>query len=177
MKILSNEMLEPDFQSLKTSGAKINYLYVCQRKLWLFDRGIQMEKESDKVLIGKLTSEYSYPREKKKEFLIDNLISIDVIGSDYIFEVKHSNKMQKADKMQILYYLYYLKKFGIEKKGILNYPKLRKREEVELTEEKEKEVEEALIKINDILKMNKPPEIQKKTYCTKCAYYLFCFVE
>jgi CRISPR/Cas system-associated exonuclease Cas4 (RecB family) len=40
-----------DFQSLKTTGIKVNYLYVCEKKLWLFDRGIQMESKSDKVLM------------------------------------------------------------------------------------------------------------------------------
>ncbi len=166
-----------EFEALKINGIKINYLYVCARKLWLFDRGIQMEKESDRVLMGKLTSKYSYPREKRKDILIDNLISIDIIGSDYIVEVKHSNKLSEADKIQILYYLYYLKRLGIEKKGIINYPKLRKREEIDLTEEKEKEVEKALFKANEILRMDKPPEALKKPYCKKCAYFLFCFID
>jgi CRISPR-associated exonuclease Cas4 len=64
-----------DFQSLKTTGIKVNYLYVCERKLWLFDRGIQMESKSDKVLMGKLLGESSYPKEDKREVLIDNLIN------------------------------------------------------------------------------------------------------
>lgn len=62
-----------DFQSLKTTGIKVNYLYVCERKLWLFDRGIQMESRSGKVLLGRILNDHSYPREDKKEMLIDNL--------------------------------------------------------------------------------------------------------
>jgi len=104
-----------DFQSLKTTGIKINYLYVCERKLWLFDRGIQMESKSDKVLMGKLIGESSYPREEKREMLIDNLINIDIVGEDEIREVKLSNRMHNADRIQLLYYLYYLKQPGIEK--------------------------------------------------------------
>lgn len=46
--------------------------------------------------------------------------------------------------MQLLYYLYYLKKLGIEKKGVLNYPKQRKKEVLELTPEGERKVEEAI---------------------------------
>jgi len=83
--------------------------------------------------------------------------------------------MYHADKIQILYYLYYLKQLGIIKKGIINYPKMRKTEEVELTKEAEKEVEEALINVLKILKMDKPPQLIKKQYCTKCAYYEFCW--
>lgn len=165
-----------DFQSLKTTGIKVNYLYVCKRKLWLFDRGIQMEMRSDKVLMGKLIAENSYPREDKKEMLIDNLINIDIVGDDEIREVKYSNRMHHADRIQLLYYLYYLKQVGIEKRGIINYPKMRKREEVELTAEAEKEVETALMRVHEILGLDKPPELQRKPYCAKCAYYEFCWV-
>ncbi|MEZ0337228.1 MAG: CRISPR-associated protein Cas4 [Aquificaceae bacterium] len=164
-----------DFEALKTNGIKINYLYVCERKLWLFDRGIQMEHSSDKVLLGKLLGEYSYPKEETKEVLIDNLIKIDIVAQEEIREVKYSNKLAYAHRMQLLYYLYYLKRLGVEKKGVINYPKMRKREEVELTPEAEKEVEEALVRVREVLSMEKPPKVVKKPYCTKCAYYEFCF--
>jgi CRISPR-associated exonuclease Cas4 len=166
---------EFDFQSLKTTGIKVNYLYVCERKLWLFDRGIQMESRSDKVLMGKLLNESAYPREENKEVLIDNLINIDIVGDDEIREIKYSNRMHHADRIQILYYLYYLKQLGIEKRGIINYAKMRKREEIVLTPKAEREVEKALIRIQEVLKMDKPPMLLKKPYCTKCAYYEFCW--
>lgn len=165
---------EIDFQSLKTSGIKINYLYICERKLWLFDRGIQMESQSDKVLIGKILGEYSYPRDDKKEVLIDNLINIDIVGEDEIREIKLSYRMNHADRIQLLYYLYYLKQLGIEKKGVINYPKMRRREEIIFTDDAEKEVEAALKRVNEILSMDKPPPVKRKPYCTKCAYYEFC---
>ncbi|HBT04344.1 MAG TPA: CRISPR-associated protein Cas4, partial [Thermodesulfobacterium commune] len=41
--------------------------------------------------------------------------------------------------------------------------------------ESEKEVEEALLKVYEITKMDKPPPLQRKPYCTKCAYYEFCW--
>ncbi|WP_281753357.1 CRISPR-associated protein Cas4 [Thermodesulfovibrio yellowstonii] len=168
-------MQDFDFQTLKTNGIKVNYLYVCERKLWLFDRGIQMESKSDKVLMGKLLGDYSYPAESKKELLIDNLINIDIVGDDQIREVKYSNRLANADRIQILYYLYYLKQLGIEKQGIINYPKMRKREEITLTPEAEKEVEEALLKVQKILMMENPPELERKPYCSKCAYFEFCW--
>jgi CRISPR-associated exonuclease Cas4 len=173
--MLRDELKDIDFQSLKTTGIKVNYLYVCERKLWLFDRGIQMEMKSDKVLMGKLTGEHSYPREDKREVLIDNLINIDIVGDDEIREVKHSNRMSHADRIQLLYYLYYLKRLGIEKRGVINYPKIRKREEIELTDDAAREVETALVRVQEILKMDKPPHLQRKPYCAKCAYYEFCW--
>lgn len=106
-----------------------------------------------------------------------HLINIDIVGDDEIREVKYSNRLAHADRIQLLYYLYYLKQLGIEKKGIINYPKMRKREEVVLKEDAQKEVETALVKVREILDMDKPPELKRKTYCTKCAYYEFCWVE
>jgi len=128
-----------NFNRLKVNGIKVNYFYICHRKLWLFDRKITMEDKSDKVLLGALLHMDSYERERQKEVLIDNLISIDILDGVNIKEVKYSDKMEKADKMQVLYYLYYLKNLGIEKQGIINYPKQKKREFIQLTEEAEKE--------------------------------------
>ncbi len=167
--------IEIDFEELKVNGIKVNYYFICPRKLWLFDRKITMEDKSDKVLRGALLHESSYKREKSKEVLIDNLISIDIVDSLNIREVKYSDKIAEADKIQILYYLYYLKKLGINKKGIINYPKQRKREFIELTPEDEKKIEQALIEIDSILKQNKPPPIIDAPYCKKCAYFEFCF--
>ncbi len=167
---------EIDFQSLKTNGIKINYLHVCERKLWLFDRGIGMEQTSDKVLLGKLLGEYAYPREQTRDVLIDNLIRIDILDSETIREIKYSNRLKEADRAQILYYLYYLKRLGIEKRGVINYPKMRRREEVVLTEEAEKAVESDLRRVHEVLSLKNPPEAKRKPYCTKCAYYEFCYV-
>lgn len=164
-----------DFQTFKTNGIKVNYLYVCERKLWLFDKGIQMESNSDRVLMGKLLGEYSYPKDEKKEILIDNLISIDIVGDSDIREVKYSNRLAHADRIQLLYYLYYLKQLGIEKRGIINYPKMRRKEEVILTPEAEKEVQAALLKVHEITNLGNPPELKRKPYCPKCAYYEFCW--
>jgi CRISPR-associated exonuclease Cas4 len=164
-----------NLETICITGVKINYLYVCERKLWLFDRNIALEKESDKVLLGKVLADYAYPREKKKEILIDNLINIDIVGEDEIREVKYSNRLKTADRIQLLYYLYYLKRLGVKKRGILNYPKQRKREEVILTKEAEKEVIAALKRVKEIISLPNPPPPQKLPYCKKCAYYEFCW--
>lgn len=164
-----------DFQELKTNGIKVNYLYVCERKLWLFDRGINMEQTSDKVLLGRFLEEQSYPREKKKKILIDNLINIDILDRNNIREIKYSDKLKEANRMQILYYLYFLKQLGIKKTGIIAYPRIKKREEITLIPEYEREIVKALIRIKEILSMDKPPRLIRKPYCTKCAYFQYCW--
>ncbi|MEK7433010.1 MAG: CRISPR-associated protein Cas4 [Cyanobacteriota bacterium] len=163
-----------NFDALKVNGIKVNYFLICPRKLWFYDKKINMEQNSEKVKIGKILHENSY-KEKKKEVMLDDMICIDIVDKNTIREVKSSDKMQEADTIQILYYLYYLKQFGIIKKGTINYPSQRKREFIELTNEKELEIENILIEINNILKQKKPPELIKKSYCSKCAYYELCF--
>lgn len=168
-------MEEINFEEPKVNGIKINYYYICPRKLWLFDRKITMEDKSEKVLLGSLLHKESYERERQKEVLIDNLIAIDILDGVNVREVKYSNKMEKADRMQILYYLYYLKNLGINKQGIINYPKQKKRVFIQLTEEAEKEIQTVLIEINKILKQEKPPPTIEAPYCKNCAYFEFCY--
>jgi len=170
-------MMEKDdtFDKLRITGLKVNYLHVCKRKLWFFDKGIGLENTSDKVLLGALLQDYSYPKEKKRDVLIDDLIQIDLLGADTVREIKYSDKLKEADRAQILYYLYYLKKNGIHKIGVINYPKMKKREEIILTEELEKEVENDLIKVREVLNLDRPPKADRKPYCSKCAYYEFCW--
>jgi len=168
-------MMETSFDSLRITGVKINYFFICKRKLWLFDRGIQMEQESERVLLGRLLDEYSYPRKKRRRITIDDLIAIDLVEGDTIREVKYSKVFEKASIMQIGYYLFYLKGLGINKKGIISYPRLRKSKEVVLTDEMINELKEAMKGIEEVLTMPSPPVAEKKPYCRKCAYFEFCF--
>jgi CRISPR-associated exonuclease Cas4 len=97
-----------------------------------------MENGYNKVKLGQILHEESYKKENLKDILIDNIIiSIDIADSVNIREVKYFDKMAEADKIQLLYYLFYLKKFDIEKEGVINYPRQRKRECIKLTKEYE----------------------------------------
>ncbi|WP_456342772.1 CRISPR-associated protein Cas4 [Thermovibrio sp.] len=165
------------FEELKTSGTKVNYYFVCKRKLWLFSRGIGLEGSSERVSLGKLLHQYSYKRYSKKGVLIDNLIAVDLIGSEEVGEVKYSDRLSEAARWQLLYYLFYLKQLGIERRGVINYPRQRKREEVELTPEAERELLKVLREIKEIEELPTPPPPQKLPYCKRCSYYELCFVE
>lgn len=156
-------------------GLEIHYWAVCHRKLWLYHHGIRMEEDSDRVLEGKILHETSYHQLKEKEFIIDQAFKIDAIDGDYIREVKMSSRMEKADRLQLLYYLYQLKIRGIQKKGLLSYTKEKKTKEVILNEKEEKEVEEAMEGVRKVTDSNKPPAVINHPYCKKCAYYSFCY--
>ncbi|EHJ01146.1 CRISPR-associated protein Cas4 [Clostridium sp. DL-VIII] len=165
-----------DFENLKISGLKVDYYFICKRKLWLFDKGISMEAANDRVMQGTVVHQESYKKSKTKELLIDNLIRLDIIDDNYVKEVKITSRMKQADKMQLLYYLYYLKQIGIERKGSLNYVKEKQVEEVILTEENKALVEDALLGISELLQEQYPPKVEEYPHCIKCAYYEYCFV-
>lgn len=59
--------------------------------MWLYTKGIQLEKDNESVVHGKLVHEYSYLNKKDKELLIDNLLMIDIIDKKYVHEVKLSS--------------------------------------------------------------------------------------
>lgn len=165
-----------DFDFYKTQGIKVNYYYICQRKLWLFSKGISFERYNDRVSQGKTVHDNSYMREKNKEVEIDGNIKMDIVDKDYVREVKISSKMEKSDEMQLLYYLYYLNQLGIKRKGKINYVTERRIEELELTEDDKKKIEEALVKIKEIEELESPPKVINKPFCKKCSYYEFCYV-
>ncbi len=160
------------------TGTQVAYFVVCPTKLWLFSHFLTRESESDLVALGALLQESAYSR-AEKDILIDQKISIDFIrkGEKIILhEIKKSQKLEKAHEYQMLYYLYYLKRFkDVEAEGIINYPTKRKVKKVVLAPEKEKEIKKILENIRKIISLPSPPKPQKKSYCKRCAYFEFCF--
>jgi CRISPR-associated exonuclease Cas4 len=159
------------------SGTMFYYYFVCKRKLWFFSNGIQLEEDNEDVILGKLIDENSYSKELK-HILIDNTVNIDFIKDwKILHEVKKQKSIEEAGIWQLKYYLYFLKIRGINiEKGILDYPKLKKREEVFLSEDDEKKIKEILSEIEKITVMEKPPELEKLKICKKCAYFEYCYI-
>ncbi|WP_299526192.1 CRISPR-associated protein Cas4 [uncultured Methanobrevibacter sp.] len=161
----------------RINGTQINYYFICKTKLWLFSHNIQLEDGHENVKLGKHLHETTFKREK--EFLIDNLINVDFIkitDSVEIHEVKKSQKMNLAHEYQLLYYMFYLKnEKDIENVvGFLDYPNIRKKEKITLTNQKENELFEIIDNIECIIS-NSMPKPKKKRICNKCAYFEFCF--
>lgn len=167
------EQIDP---SLQFTGTQINYYFVCKRKLWFFSHIMELESDSDLVLLGKLLHQNSYKRKSLKEIEVER-IKIDFIEkTKEIHEIKRSRKIENAHLYQLLYYLYFLKKStNVEAKGVLNYPLLKTKVNVDLTAEKETELENILANINYIINHEKPPEAEWKPYCKNCAYRELCW--
>lgn len=171
--------LYEELSNLRFTGTRVAYYVVCKRKLWLFSKGISYESESEFVELGKLLDERSFKREKEDVEWAESPVKIDFYESDegiVVHEVKHSDKLEEAHILQVKYYLWFLKNKGINAShGIIHYPKQRKVLRVELTQEDKEVIEKALKGISQILSEETPPEVIKKPYCKKCAYYEFCY--
>ncbi len=161
----------------KITGVMVNYYFVCPRKLWYYSKDIQMEDQSELVGIGKLVDETTYAKEKKS-IMVDETINIDFVRSwRVIHEVKKSKKMDEAGKWQLKYYIWILRNKGIEiEKGVMDYPLIKRREEIFLTQEEEEELMEKLDDIKRTLRLSNPPKTLDKPFCKKCAYYELCYI-
>ncbi|MCD2503227.1 CRISPR-associated protein Cas4 [Clostridium sp. NSJ-145] len=159
------------------TGVMIYYYEVCKRKLWYFYNEIQMEEGNESVAIGKAIDEGSYQRDTK-HINIDNIINIDFIRSKSVLhEVKKSNKIEEASILQVKYYLYFLKKRGVDNiSGKIDYPLLKQNVNIDFTNNDVDMIEEVLKDIDRVVNDSKPPIIDKKRICKSCAYYDLCFI-
>ena len=161
----------------RITGVMIYYYFVCQRKLWYFCHGINMEAENENVLIGKLLDENSYRRDEK-HINIDNIINIDFIKEHHeLHEIKKSKAIEEAGIWQVKYYLYYLRKRGVDNiKGKIDYPLLKKNITVNLTKADIDELERIISEIERIKRRETPIPVSETKICKKCAYYDLCFI-
>jgi CRISPR-associated exonuclease Cas4 len=160
------------------TGTALNYFLLCRRKLWLFANGIHCEQESDAVALGRLLHENTY-RDEKKEFEFGS-VKIDWLDlkNKVIHEVKKSDKAEYAHAWQLKYYIYYFKTHNIgEFTGELDYPKLKKKETVTLSDSDTILIEQMIEEIKNIVSLPAPPELPDKlTICKKCSYFELCMI-
>ena len=164
---------------MQITGTHFNYYQVCKRKLWLFANGINMEHTSDLVFEGKLIHEDSYPQRsgKYEEIELDG-IKVDFYApkQKMIHEIKKSNKVEVAHEWQLKYYIYVFERNGIEGvTGVLEYPTLRKTQEVMLSEVDRERIKEMEVDIQQIISDDVCPPLQKRSICRNCSYFDFCY--
>ncbi|MGL4607567.1 MAG: CRISPR-associated protein Cas4 [Eubacteriaceae bacterium] len=159
------------------TGVMVYYSAVCQRKLWYFYQEIQMEGNHDNVMIGKLLDENAYQREDK-HININNVINIDFLrAKGVLHEVKKSKKIEEASILQVKYYLYYLKKRGVNGIiGKIDYPLLKQNIDIFLEEKDVDAIEKTLDEIEKVISLDSPPVLKKLRICKSCAYYDLCYI-
>ena len=176
------EHIDTSLRALRIGGTEVHYYVLCPRKLWWFSHGMEQEHVSgaagaENVALGTLLHETSYPDRGRKNILIDDLLRLDFTESGAVHEVKKSRGAVKATRFQLLYYLYYLKRWkGVEGlRGQIDYPKLRETKTVELTPEREREIEEALAGMREVVGSKRAPEVGWMKICGACSYAELCW--
>jgi CRISPR-associated exonuclease Cas4 len=134
-----------------------------------------MEHTSELVDIGKIIHESSYSR-KRKEIELEG-IKVDLLDARHgiIHEVKKSKSLEDAHFWQLKYYLFYFKQVGIEVDGIIDYPKLRRREMIRVDDKDISKIQTMLDDIKSVVSLKNLPPVINKSYCKKCSYYEFCY--
>lgn len=162
---------------MNVTGIMIYYYFICQRRLWYFANQINMEQNSELVEIGKIIDETTYTREKK-QILIDNTINIDFVKNGAVLhEVKKTKSIEEAGIWQVKYYIYYLENKGVQNiKAKIDFPLLRESKEIILEDEDKKILDKVTKNIQEIIRMDKPPQIINSKICNKCSYYDLCYV-
>lgn len=163
------------------TGTQISYYFLCHRKLWLFSRNIDMEQTSDAVAMGKFISDSTFERAKHEIHITtdDDDIALDFYDgkNKIIHEVKKSNKMEETHIWQVKFYIYVLEKNGIDGvAGEINYPKLRQKFYVQLTNDDRRKIELIRNEIKSIVEQNIPPKTINKPFCKQCSYYELCYI-
>lgn len=138
-----------------------------------------MEHTSDTVYEGKLIHETSYPQRaaRYQEIQIGN-IKIDFYDpvNKIVHEIKKSDKVEKAHEWQLKYYILVMERYGIKGvTGVLEYPVLRKKDEINLSDEDRTYLIEIEKEIEDISSGKTCPPLLKTKVCKSCSYYDFCY--
>jgi CRISPR-associated exonuclease Cas4 len=138
-------------------------------------KGVTANQKDPGIVRGNKVDENTYSEESETQ-LIDGVIAPDILSDGRIKEVKPSSSSKYGAKMQLLFYLFYFEYFKSEKrKGVLLFPKERKRVEVELDEKNKEELFSLIERAYSLWNSGTPPELEKKDICSACAYQDFCW--
>ena len=175
-----------DLGRLRVGGTEVHYYALCPRKLWWYTRGLEQEHAGggatgqENVALGTLLHETAYPDKRKKDILIDDLLRLDFTDRGEVHEIKKSRggaSTYRATRLQLLYYLLYLKQQkGVERVGVIDFPDSKRTETVVLTPDAESEVEEAVRGVCRVRELPVAPPVEKPfALCRKCAYQELCW--
>ncbi len=159
---------------MSINGTLIWYATICDRQVWYIAHAIEADQFDENLRLGKEIHQLFY-KDQKRELLIDNQIKIDLLKNKVVAEIKKSSHTIESARLQLGFYLYYLKQKGVEVDGEILIPKERKRLKVILNETLEKKLQALIAKIYTIAALDRPPKAQKIAFCRRCAYKEYCW--
>lgn len=164
---------------MEINGTLINYYFHCKRQCYLHGNRLNLEDNSESVKIGKELHKEKEEKLTNKELEIEH-VKLDGLTAKYLIEIKKSDADLEASRWQVLLYLKILKEKGIIREGKIEIVEKNKQNKntiyVSLTQENEKELEQYLAEIKDLLSQKQIPDVLNKPTCKKCAYYEYCYI-
>ena len=162
------------------SATLINLYHICHRQLWLHAHEVRMEFFSEAVQDGKLLHETAYPQraERYREIMLGGS-KIDFYDpkARVVHEIKRGSKAHEAHTAQVKYYLWLLEQHGIAgATGLLEYPRLRQTQVVELLPDDYAAIAAWQADIRRIIDSPQCPAVINKPFCQQCSYYELCYV-
>ena len=164
------------FLEEQINGSLVNAYIVCKRQAWLFAHQVHGDQENECLLMGKALA-LAQENKNLHEYPFGNLVFDKLskeCGHYVVTEYKKSLKNVSAGEMQLLFYIYCLKK-GLnlkEVKGRLVSGK--KIIPVDDTEENFKKMEQIIKEIVELASQEKPPKFVPIRYCKTCSYQDYC---
>ena len=169
----------------------VGYYLICPRKAWLSLHGLWMEQESDDVALGRLLDQGSYARRKKHLTLeaeapdgtrLAGRVDTANLREGVLHETKKGRACEEAHVWQLRFYLWLLRLGGVTRAGgrpftgRLDYPKLRRTEDVRLEPEHERRLAEIVADLRRLAAEPHPPErLGRRAFCRKCAFEELCY--
>jgi CRISPR-associated exonuclease Cas4 len=173
-RLLATAKGDPVDDPFRVTGVMVQYYHVCERELWFASRHLEIDRENPNVVRGTHVDDTAYGDERRHLSL--GMIAIDLLQDGRVVEVKPSSSLEEPARMQLSYYLWYLDEVAeVSRAGVLTHPTERRRETVELTDDRKRRVESTIRSIHDIVTRDTPPEAVEKPFCSECAYHDFCW--
>ena len=164
------------FLEEQITGTLIHDYITCKRGAWLCARQMHGDQENEYLLMGKALA-LAQENKNLHEYPFGNLV-FDKLSKErghyLVTEYKKSLKNVSAGEMQLLFYIYCLKK-GLnlkEVKGKLVSGK--KIIPVDDSEENFKKIEQIIKEIVELASQEKPPKFVPIRYCKTCSYQDYC---
>jgi len=152
------------------TGTLIKNYFHCKRQAYLFYYGLNFWNESMKI--GQLMHD-----EKKGNELLFEKIKIDDIKDNTLIEYKKTSSNLEGTIYQLLYYLKYFKLKGIILDGKIVDLTYNQEYLIKLTEDKEKELNNVLNEIEQMLSKETPNKLSKKADCKDCSFIDYCWCD
>ena len=166
-----------DFDRDLIGGVLVQYFVTCKREAWLYAHKILANQDDENILMGRVLAEMKDEKELH-QFAFSNL-KFDKIskqkGHYLVTEYKKSLSNVEGAKMQLLFYIYLLKKNLKLKEVKGKIISGKKVIAVDDTPQNIKHLEQILDEIVELVSTPTPPKAEYRAICNGCAYRDYCF--